>query len=206
MKVAVTSLEAEQVGEADLSEAVFGLSVRRDILHRMVVYQLARRRAGTHLAKTRGQVRGSTRKIVRQKGTGSARHGSRRVNIFRGGGVAHGPVLRSHAHKLPRKLRALAMRQALSAKAQGEELIVLDKAETAAPKTAQLRPRLEKLGLVPALIVDAAELDRNFALAARNIPGVLHLSLPALNVYDILRHRKLVLTRAALAGLEERFA
>ncbi len=206
MKAEVTTLDAEKAGAIELPDAIFGLEPRVDILHRMVRYQLAKRRAGTHATKDRSQIRGTGAKMYRQKGTGRARHGDRKVPQFRGGGKAFGPKPRSHAIGLPKRVRALALRHALSAKARAGELVVLDKAELAAPKTADLAKRFAKLGLGSALIVDGAEIDDNFALAARNLVGIDVLPVQGLNVYDILRREKLVLTRKAIAAIEARFA
>jgi len=206
MDLKVTTFEGKAAGNVTVPDAVFGLEPRPDILQRMVRYQLLGRMAGTHDVKNRGEVNGTTRKFMRQKGSGSARHGSRKVNLFRGGGRSFGPTPRSHAIGLPKKVRALALRHALSAKVKSGDLIVVDKAETKNAKTAALRTAFGKLGLSNALIVGGAELDRNFALAARNIPDIDVLPAQGLNVYDILRRDKLVLTRAALEALEARFA
>jgi large subunit ribosomal protein L4 len=170
-----------------------------------VRYQLAKRQAGTHKAKQRGEVNGPNRKIYKQKGTGQARHGNDKPPQFRGGGRAFGPVPRSHAHDLPKKVRALALKHALSAKAKSNAIVVLDKAELSEPKTANLRGKFDGLSLMNALIIDGASLQDNFALAARNIPNVDVLPVHGINVYDILRRDKLVLTRAAVEALEERF-
>ncbi|MEE9588970.1 MAG: 50S ribosomal protein L4 [Hyphomicrobiaceae bacterium] len=205
MKAEVTTLDAGKAGTVELSEAIFGLEPRADILHRMVRYQLAKRQAGTHATKDRSQIHGTGAKMYRQKGTGRARHGNKKVTIFRGGGKTFGPKQRSHAIDLPKKVRALALRHALSAKAKADELVVLDKAEAAAPKTSGLRSQLDKLGLQSALIVDGNEVERNFGLAARNIPQIDVLPVQGLNVYDILRRDKLVLTKAALEAIEARF-
>ncbi len=205
MKADVTTLDAKKAGSIELSDAVFGLEPRADILHRMVRYQLLKRQAGTHFAKERGDVVGSTKKIYRQKGTGRARHGNKKPPQFRGGGKAFGPRVRSHAIDLPKKVRALALKHALSAKAKAQELIILDKAEIAEPKTGGLRQKLDKLGLNSALIIGGAELQENFALAARNIPQIDVLPVQGINVYDILRRDKLVLTKAAVEALGERF-
>lgn len=205
MKTDVTTLDAKKAGTVDLSDAVFGLEPRADILHRMVRYQLARRRAGTVSVQGRSEVTGSTARIMRQKGSGRARHSTRKVNIFRGGGKAFGPKPRDHSIELPKKVRALALRHALSAKAKADELIVLEKAELKEPKTGGLRKRFEKLGLASALVVDGPEVEKNFSLAARNIPNVDVLPVQGINVYDILRRDKLVLTRTALEALEARF-
>jgi large subunit ribosomal protein L4 len=171
----------------------------------MVRYQLSKRQAGTHKAKARSEVNGPNKKIYKQKGTGQARHGNDKPPQFRGGGRTAGPVPRSHAHDLPKKVRALALKHALSVKAKSDALVVLDKAEVTEAKTAQLRGKFAGLGLSNALIIDGAVLQDNFALAARNIPNVDVLPVQGINVYDILRREKLVLTRAALEALEERF-
>jgi large subunit ribosomal protein L4 len=170
-----------------------------------VVWQLAKRRAGTHKVKTRGEIARTGKKLAAQKGTGGARHGSHRVNLFRGGGRSFGPVVRSHEIGMPKKVRALALRHALSAKAKDGGIVVLDKASLADPKTKGLSERFSKLEITNALIVDGAEVDTNFRNAARNIPHIDVLPIQGINVYDILRHGKLVLTKAALDALEARF-
>ncbi len=205
MNLAITSLDGSKKGKVELSAFIFGLAPRADILHRMVRYQLARRRAGTHKVKGRSDVIGSMRKIHAQKGTGNARHSTRKANLFRGGGVTHGPHPRDHSHKLPKKFRALALRHALSAKAQAGELVVLDSVQAGAPKTGALCKQLENIGLIPALIIDREKPENNFALASRNIPGVAAQPIEALNVYSILRCKKLALTKNALNALNERF-
>ena len=205
MKADVTTLEAKKAGTVDLADAVFGLEPRPDLLHRMVRYQLAKRQSGTHAAKGRSDITGTGQKIFRQKGTGRARHGNKKVPQFRGGGKAFGPSPRSHAIGLPKKVRALALRHALSAKAKADELIILDKAEVKEPKTGGLKKQLEKLGLRSALIVDGTQVNENFGLAIRNIPDVDLLPAQGINVYDILRRDTLVLTKAALEALETRF-
>jgi large subunit ribosomal protein L4 len=205
MKADVITLDASSVGSIELSDDVFALEPRTDILQRMVRYQLSKRQAGTHKAKQRGEVNGPNKKIYKQKGTGQARHGNDKPPQFRGGGRAFGPVPRSHAHDLPKKVRALALKHALSAKAKSNAIVVLDKAELPEPKTANLRGKFGGLGLMNALIIDGASLQDNFALAARNIPNVDVLPVHGINVYDILRRDKLVLTRAAVEALEERF-
>lgn len=205
MELPLSTLDGKKAGALTLSDAIFGLEPREDILHRMVRYQLAKRQAGTHKTKPRGEISATGAKMYRQKGTGRARHGSRRVPQFRGGGRAHGPVPRSHAIDLPKKLRALALRHALSAKVKAGTLILLDKAAAKDAKTAALKLKFDKLGLASALIVDGAELDANFRLAARNIPDVDVLPVQGINVYDILRRDRLVLTRAAVEALEARF-
>ncbi len=204
MKLDVQTLDAKKSGSVDLDDGVFGLEPRKDILHRMVRYQLAKRQAGTHKVQERGEVSKTTKRIGRQKGGGTARHGNGSVSQFRGGGKAHGPRVRSHAHDLPKKVRALALRHALSAKAGAKELIVLDDAAMKAPKTADLRKSLEKLGVKNGLIVGGASLDENFAKAARNIPNLDVLPSQGANVYDILRRHTLVLTKQAVQDLEAR--
>jgi len=205
MKAEIRTLEAKKAGNVDLPDHIFGLEPREDILQRCVVWQLAKRRAGTHKTLPRGEVSRTGAKFGRQKGGGRARHGNRRSGIFVGGGKAHGPVVRDHAIDLPKKVRALALRHALSAKAKASELIVLDKAEAKAAKTKELKGAFDKLGLVNALIVDGAALDNNFALAARNIHGIDVLPVQGINVYDILKRQHLVLTKAAVEALEARY-
>lgn len=203
MKLDVVNLENEKSGSVDLDDGVFGLEPRRDILHRMVVYQLAKRQQGTHKTKERGEVSRTGKKMYRQKGTGGARHGDKKAPQFVGGGKAHGPRPRSHAIDLPKKVRKLAMKHALSAKASGQEILVLDNLDLSDSKTKSLIERFTKLGLSNALIVDT-EINENFGLAARNIPNVDLLPVVGANVYDILRREKLVLTKAAVEGLEAR--
>ena len=205
MKADVTTLDAKANGSVDLNEAVFGIAPRADILQRMVTYQLAARQAGTHKTKPRGEITGTTKKFGRQKGGGGARHGNRKSNIFIGGGKAHGPVVRSHAIDLPKKVRALALKMALSSKQADESLVVLADAKSKDGKTAGLKKQLTKLGIDNALVIDGAEVDGNFARAARNIAHIDVLPAQGINVYDILRRDKLVLTKAALDSLKERF-
>ena len=205
MKADVTTLDAKKAGTVDLSDDVFGLNPRADLLHRMVRYQLAKRRAGNSASKDRSEINATTAKMYRQKGTGGARHGSKKAPIFRGGGKAFGPKPRSFAHDLPKKVRALALKHALSAKAKTEELVVIDSCELKDGKTKALKSRFAKLGFVSALIIDGATVEDGFARAARNIPRVDVLPVQGINVYDILRHDKLVLTKAALEALEARF-
>ncbi|MEX2165959.1 MAG: 50S ribosomal protein L4 [Methyloceanibacter sp.] len=205
MQADVTTLDAKKAGTVELSDAVFGLEPRPDILQRMVRYQLAKRRAGTVSVKDRSKVTASTAKIYRQKGTGRARHGSRKAGLFRGGGKTFGPVPRSHAIDLPKKVRALALKHALSAKAKSDTLVVIDKCELKEAKTKELKSRFAKLGLGSVLIIDGAELHEAFTRAARNLPQVDVLPVQGINVYDILRHEKLVLTKAAVEALEARF-
>jgi len=205
MKVDVTTLAAKKTGSIDLPADLFELEPRRDILHRMVTYQLAKRRAGTHQTQTRGEVTGSTAKFGNQKGGGRARHGNRKGPQFRGGAKAFGPVSRSHAIGMPKKVRAMALRHALSSKAATGDLIVLEDTELKAAKTKELKGLLGKLGLDHALVIDGAEVSKNFALAARNIINLDVLPVQGINVYDILRRRKLALTKAAVEALEARF-
>ncbi len=204
MKWDVFSLENKKVGSIELDDSVFGHAVRPDILARAVNWQLAKRRAGTHKTKTRGEVRGSTRKIMRQKGSGRARKGSARVNLMRGGGVAFGPLVRSHAHKLPKKVRRLALKSALSAKREEGKLVVLDAIKLKKPKTKELAKKLGKLGWQSALVIDGTDIDANFARAAANIVGLDVLPCQGANVYDILRSDTLVLTKDAVEKLVER--
>jgi len=206
MKADVTTLGASKAGTVELAEAIFGLKPRPDLIHRMVRYQLAKRRAGTHHAQDRSEVNVTGKKMYKQKGTGGARHGDKSVPQWRGGGKAFGPKPRDHAFDLPKKVRALALRHALSAKAQAGDIVVLDKAESQDGKTAGLRDQFAKLEWTNVLIIDGSELQADFVRAARNVPNVDVLPIQGINVYDILRRRKLVLTKAALAALEERFA
>jgi large subunit ribosomal protein L4 len=201
----MTTLLGKAAGEVALADEIFGLDPRADILQRCVRWQLAKRRAGTHSVKNRADIARTTKKLYKQKGTGNARHGSARVAQFRGGGRAFGPLPRSHEHGLPKKVRVLALKHALSAKAKDGAILVIDKASVDAPKTKALKDQFGKLGLASALIIDGAEIDANFKLAARAIPNIDVLPVQGLNVYDILRREKLVLTRAALNAIEERF-
>jgi large subunit ribosomal protein L4 len=206
MDIKVTTLEGKESGSVKLSDAIFGLDPRPDLLHRCVVWQLAKRRAGTHAVKNRADINRTGKKMYGQKGTGNARHGSARVNLFRGGGRAFGPLVRSHEIGMPKKVRALALKHALSAKAKDGGIVVLDKVAVKEAKTQALRSKFEKLGLDNALIIDGAEIDNNFRLAARNIPNIDVLPVQGINVYDIMRRPTLVLTKAALDALEARFA
>jgi large subunit ribosomal protein L4 len=205
MELKIMSLDGKSSGSVTLPEAIFGLKPRVDLIHRCVRWQLAKRQRGTHDVKNRAEITRTGKKLYRQKGTGSARHGSARVNLFRGGGRAFGPTPRSHAHDLPKKVRALALRHALSAKAKDGGIIVLDAATVKDGKTKGLQSRFEKLGFINALIIDGAEVDAGFRLAARNIPNIDVLPVQGINVYDILRRHTLVLTKAALDALEARF-
>ncbi len=205
MELKVMSFDGKSAGSVSLSDAIFGLEPRPDILQRCVTWQLAKRRAGTHKVKNRAEIWRTGKKMYRQKGTGSARHGSARVNLFRGGGRSFGPVVRSHEIGLPKKVRALALRHALSAKAKDGGIIVVDKATVEGGKTKALASSFEKLGLKNVLVIDGAAVDAGFAQAARNIPNVDVLPVQGINVYDILRRHQLVLTKAALEALEARF-
>jgi large subunit ribosomal protein L4 len=205
MKADIRTIDAESAGSLDLADHIFGLDPRADILHRVVQWQLNKRQAGTHKAKTRGEVNRTGKKLGNQKGSGGARHGSRRSGIFVGGGKAFGPRPRSHETDLPKKVRALGLRHALSSKAKASELIILEKAEVNEAKTKALKASFGKLGLVNALIIDGAEVNRGFAAAARGIADIDVLPVQGINVYDILRRRQLVLTRAAVEALEARF-
>jgi large subunit ribosomal protein L4 len=207
MKLDIITLDAKKAGSIDLDDSVFGVEeIRADILQRMVKYQLAKRRAGTHKTLSRGEVARSHSKLYRQKGTGQARHGAASAPIFRGGGHAHNRLPRDYSHDLPKKVRALALRHALSAKAQAGEIVVLEKAASKDGKTAALRDMFAKLEWTNALIIDGAELEATFVRAARNVPNIDVLPVQGINVYDILRRRTLVLTKAAVAALEQRFA
>lgn len=204
MKIEVRTLAAGTAGEIELDDAVFGLEPRADILHRVVRWQRAKAQAGTHSVLGKSDVSYSTKKIYKQKGTGGARHGSRKAPIFRHGGVYKGPTPRSHAHDLPKKFRALGLRHALSAKAKAGELMVLEAADMADGKTAQLARAAQALGWKRVLIIDGASVNENFARAARNLEGVDVLPSIGANVYDILRRDTLVLTRAGVEALEAR--
>ncbi len=205
MELKITTLEGKQAGSVTLSDAIFGLDPRSDILQRCVQWQLNKRQAGTHKAKGRAEIWRTGKKMYAQKGTGGARHGSARVPQFRGGGRAFGPVVRSHATDLPKKIRALALKHALSAKAKDGGLIVLESATMKDAKTKALAAQFSGLGLANALIVDGAQVDHGFANAARNLPNIDVLPVQGINVYDIIRRQKLVLTKAALDALEARF-
>ncbi len=204
MKVRVTSLDNKETGSVELADEVFGAPVRADILHRMVGWQLAKRRAGTHKTKGLSEVSGTTRKPFKQKGTGRARQGSTRATQFRGGGTVFGPVVRSHAHGLTKKVRRMALRSALSSKQAEGKLVILDKATLAEPKTKALADRLAALGWDNVLIIDGPELDANFLRAASNLSGIDVLPQQGANVYDILRRDTLVLTTVAIEHLEAR--
>jgi large subunit ribosomal protein L4 len=207
MKLDVVTLSGGKAGSIELSDAIFGIGdIRGDILARCVNWQLAKRRAGTHKVQTRNENSRTGKKMYKQKGTGGARHGSRHAPQFVGGSRAFGPIVRDHGFELPKKVRALALRHALSSKVKDGALIVLDEAVVSAPKTAALRAQLAKLGLTNALFIAGPEVNGDFKLAARNIPHIDVLPNAGLNVYDVLRRDTLVLTRAAIEGIEARFA
>ncbi len=205
MELKVTTIDGKAAGSIELCKEIFGLEPRPDLLQRCVRWQLAKRRAGTHKVKGRAEIWRTGKKMYAQKGTGQARHGSARVNLFRGGGRSFGPVVRSHEHGLPKKVRALALKHALSSKAKDDGIMILDKATLKDNKTKTLIENFAKLGLTNALIIDGAEIDAGFRAAARNIPEIDVLPVQGINVYDIMRRGKLVLTKAALDALEARF-
>jgi len=207
MKVDVIKLDGKKSGSVDLPDEIFGIDeIRADILQRCVTWQLAKRRTGAHKIQVRNEVSYTGKKMYRQKGTGGARHGSRRAAQFVGGAKAHGPVVRSHEIGLPKKVRALALRHALSSKAKAGAVVVLESATLESPKTAALRAGFAKIGVTNALVIAGPEVDVAFGLAARNIPNVDVLPNAGLNVYDVLRRETLVLTKAAVEGVVARFA
>ncbi|MEO9573304.1 MAG: 50S ribosomal protein L4 [Tateyamaria sp.] len=203
MKLDVIKLDGGKAGSVDLDEALFGLEPRTDILHRVVRWQRNNAQAGTHKVKTRSEVKYSTKKIYRQKGTGGARHGARSAPIFRGGGIYKGPVVRSHGHDLPKKFRKLGLRHALSAKMAAGELVVIEDATTSG-KTAALAKQVKNLGWKRALVIDGASVDQDFLAASRNIEGLDILPTMGANVYDILKRDTLVITKAGIEALEAR--
>ncbi|KZM48653.1 50S ribosomal protein L4 [Labrenzia sp. OB1] len=205
MELQVKTLAGGAAGSITVSDEIFGLEPRTDLIHRVVRWQLAKRQAGTHKTLGRSEVSGTTKKFVRQKGSGGARHGNKKAPQFRGGGRAFGPVVRDHGHDLPKKVRALGLKHALSAKAKADGIVVVEDAKAAEAKTKALKEQLAKLGLTSALVIDGAEVDNNFVLASRNIPHLDVLPVQGINVYDILRAHTLVLTKAAVSALEERF-
>lgn len=206
MELAVKTLAGKAAGNITLDDAIFGIEdIRKDILHRTVRWQLAKRQAGTHKTQTRGEVSVTTKKYIRQKGSGGARHGSKNAPIFVGGSVAHGPKVRSHAHDLPKKVRKMALAHAISSKMKDDAIIVLDEAVLSSPKTKELAGQFAGLGIENALIISGIAVDENFAKAARNIPNVDVLPVAGLNVYDILRRKKLVITKEAAEGIKARF-
>ncbi|GGD89918.1 50S ribosomal protein L4 [Aureimonas endophytica] len=205
MDVTVKTLDGKDAGTLTLADEIFGLDPREDILQRMVRYQLAKRQQGTHQSLGRAEIARTGAKLYKQKGTGRARHGSARAPQFRGGGKAHGPQARSHAHDLPKKVRALALRHALSAKAKAGGLIVVDELVAAEAKTKAVAKTFETLGLSNALLIGGVQLDEGFSRSARNIANIDVLPVQGINVYDILRRQTLVLSKAAVEALEERF-
>jgi len=205
MKTKVLNLDNKASGEIELKDDIFGLEPRADLIQRVVVWQLAKRRSGQHKVMTRAEVNRTKKNMYKQKGTGQARHGARSAPLFVGGAKAMGPVAHSHEFDLPKKVRALGLRHALSSKAKSGSIVVLDEAKSKAVKTGDLAKQFGKLGLQSALVVDGA-FDENFALSARNLSHVALLPASGLNVYDIIRRDKLVLTKAALAAIEERLA
>ncbi|HTW34775.1 MAG TPA: 50S ribosomal protein L4 [Rhizomicrobium sp.] len=205
MKTKVLNLDAKATGEIELNDSIYGLEPRKDLLQRVVVWQLAKRRAGTHKVLTRGEINRTKKKVYKQKGTGQARHGARSAPLFVGGAKAMGPVQHSHEFSLPKKVRALGLRHALSTKAKAGAIVVLDAAKSDAVKTKALAESFGKLGIESVLVVDG-EFDKNFQLSARNLAHVALLPASGLNVYDILKRDKLVLTTAAVKLIEERLA
>ncbi|MEV8467064.1 50S ribosomal protein L4 [Fluviibacterium sp. DFM31] len=204
MKAQVIKLDASEAGDVDLNDDIFGLEPRADILQRVVRWQRNKAQAGTHKVKTRSETSYSTKKIYRQKGTGGARHGDRNAPIFRKGGIYKGPTPRSHGHDLPKKVRALGLKHALSAKAQSGNLVVIEDAALDAGKTKALATAVKNLGWKRALIIDGAEVNANFARAASNIEGLDVLPSMGANVYDILKRDTLVITKAGVEALEAR--
>ncbi|WP_113155288.1 50S ribosomal protein L4 [Nitratireductor sp. OM-1] len=205
MDIKVTTLAGKDAGKLKISDEIFGLEPREDILHRVVRWQLAKKQQGTHQTKGRSEIARTGAKMYRQKGTGRARHSSARVPQFRGGGRAHGPVVRDHSHDLPKKVRALGLKLALSAKAKGASLIVIDDLALEDGKTKTLVENFAKLGLNNALLIGGPEVDAGFKRAAQNIANIDVLPVQGINVYDILRRGTLVLSKAAVEALEERF-
>ena len=204
MKINVIDISSKASGTTNLSDAIFGLEPRKDILHRTVVYQLAKKRAGTHKVKNRAEITAKTKKMYKQKGTGSARHGSKKVPQFRGGGRAFGPHPRDHSIKLTKKFRKLALRHALSSKLKDGNIVILSEAKLSKPKTSLLVKNLQKLAVDSALFIDAKEFDKNFELATMNIPNIDILPVQGINVYDMLKRDKLFITKAALKEIEGR--
>lgn len=206
MELSVKTLAGKAAGKATLDDAIFGIEdIRGDLLQRTVRWQLAKRQAGTHKTQERSDVSVTTKKYIRQKGSGGARHGSKNANIFKGGAVAHGPRVRSHAHDLPKKVRKLALAHALSSKVKSGDLIVLEDVASKSPKTKDLTAQFKKLGVTKALVIGGVTVDDNFAKAARNIPNIDVLPVMGLNVYDVLRRDQLVVTKEALDGIAARF-
>jgi large subunit ribosomal protein L4 len=205
MKTKILTLDNKASGEIDLNDAIFGLEPRADLIQRVVVWQLAKRRSGQHKVLTRGEIDRTKKKIYKQKGTGQARHGARSAPLFVGGAKAMGPVNRSHEFDLPKKVRALGLKHALSSKAKSGAIVVLDEAKAKEIKTGDLAKRFGKLGVANALVVDG-DFEKNFALSARNLANVSLVPAVGLNVYDIMKRDTLVLTCAAVKAIEERLA
>jgi large subunit ribosomal protein L4 len=203
MKTKVLNLDNKAAGDVELNDAIYGLEPRQDLIQRVVVWQLAKRRSGQHQVQTRGEINRTKKKMYKQKGTGQARHGARSAPLFVGGAKAMGPVNHSHEFDLPKKVKALGLKHALSAKAKGGAIVVLDEAKSKDIKTAALAKQFGKLGVAKALVVDG-EFDKNFQLSARNLANVSLISVAGINVYDIMRSDKLVLTTAAIKAIEAR--
>ena len=204
MKINVIDISSKASGTTNLSDSIFGLEPRKDILHRTVVYQLAKKRAGTHKVKNRAEITATTKKMYKQKGTGSARHGSKKVPQFKGGGRAFGPHPRDHSIKLTKKFRKLALKHALSSKLKDGNIVILSEAKLSKPKTSLLVKSLQKMAVDSALFIDAQEFDKNFELATMNIPNIDILPVQGINVYDMLKRDKLIITKAALKEIEGR--
>ena len=204
MKVNVVDITSKASGTISIKDEIFCLEPRKDILHRIVLYQLAKRRAGTHKVKNRAEITATTKKMYKQKGTGGARHGSKKVPQFRGGGRAFGPLPRDHSIKLTKKFKKLALKHALSAKLQEGNLVILNEAKLDKPRTSDLVTKLQKLDVTTALFLDATEFDKNFELASMNIPRIDILPVQGMNVYDMLKRDKLFITKAALKEIEGR--
>jgi large subunit ribosomal protein L4 len=205
VKTKVLNLDNKSAGDVELNDDIFGLEPRADLIQRVVVWQLAKRRAGTHKILTRAEVNRTKKKVYKQKGTGQARHGARSAPLFVGGAKAMGPVTHSHEFDLPKKVKALGLRHALSSKAKAGNIVVIDEAKTKEAKTGDLAKRFGKMGVANVLIVDG-EFDKNFHLSARNLSHVSLLPAAGLNVYDIMRSEKLMLTKSALQAIEERLS
>ena len=205
MKTKILNLDNKSAGEVDLNDAIFGLEPRQDLIQRVVVWQLAKRRSGQHKVLTRAEINRTKKKMYKQKGTGQARHGARSAPLFVGGAKAMGPVAHSHEYDLPKKVKALGLRHALSSKAKSGSIVVLDEAKTAKIKTGELAKKFGKIGVGRALVIDG-EFDNNFQLSARNLSQVALLPVAGINVYDIMRSEKLVLTTAAIKAIEARLS
>jgi large subunit ribosomal protein L4 len=205
MKQEIKSLENKVVKEIDLDKKIFGVEIKNEIIHRMIRYQLAKKRSGNHKTKGISEISGTTRKPFKQKGTGSARQGSRRSPQMRGGAVIFGPQVRSHAHKLPKKIRSLALKMALSNKLKEGKLKVISDFKISKPKTSFLTSKLAKMEIDSALFIDGKDVEKNFENALRNIPKTDFLPIDGLNVYDIIRRNFLIISEKALMGINERF-